>query len=1786
MKIIIEKENDKYFAVIRNIGYKVPKKLIIKKSWDSVYEKEEMLNYDIFNKSLDIVSNEYDLINFRVEIPKIPNFQDYLKINIVDENDNIFPFFIDYNTYYQISNEEHVYFYELLNNKFDIKNNKYSFYILGNYGDKHLLKIDQIVNKKIFFKIPQKDSLMSELYYFSVEENGNRILKDTFGLYLEQKPFNFLVNLEDFGEYYKCNINTKHKYNVIKELSIIYEGKEMNVLDNYSTYLFIPKTEFKKPIQILIKAKIQEKYINSEVIEKQFLVIKDLNQKEQIQLTDFNSQYDFLLDTYFINWSVNTLDDVQYKIKIGNNFINYSKLTNISVNNFIKLNNGVAKLPLEIHIGINNKYFLLDKREIENPHFIYKSQKFTPEIDYSNYVNSKTQDGTVTWTIPPFKYYSLISIEADLHKPFLDENLKPWLSLQNLSLEKTCEDFQNSYPDLEKLYKYDFYKEKINGKELLREFNGIPKNSSISYLTRENKFIFLGSTNSFSFPKWFINNSKNIKIKVKILDSWFIEQGSKEIEFSIPTFSIPISDNDVRIIRNQNIQFGESGTIGNYDSIKNAGPIEVEKFYSSQFKTYLEEPLFNPLNTDFNNKSLYYYVNGKEGKTLNLKIRRSSNYKFYKIKLVKGDRELITEQTVKFLGDNFDDNVFKISRNLLQEEGEYSIMLKTVNPYEIDSETKTINFFVYNEKPKNVIIKIPENQHKIENGKIIITKKHFMIDIINNSRSNKYPGWEFKEVHFYFKNNLSESTYNSFPDYVVQTSKENGNIKLINKVPFAVGSYKCKIVSYDYAGNSSDPYEFEFELLPAITVEPEKTLTNKIDDFFKWNIKKAEDSDGFFYALAYSPDGVQDYQIENFTKISDTYYVNNDLDKEYYSLKLRWLKDEKLKVKLGYYKLLVNELNYREPEGVLNKNGERLIFESPVVMVKKTGNISLPIYSKNIDGKVKVFNQKKSNEYSYTTSLNSLEFSTLHDEILIETDETDKTDDIINGKFYKLELIPPSKNKVYKCRLPIPKQTGTYIFNEIATKCNITDEEEGVWELRFITRDKYGNSNETIGYYSYKIILIKREPKIVSVTPTNTNGSEYFSLNSNDISFVVDTFNYSDIANIQENIDYFKINKIIVNFLSTPLNTQYKIIKEKNSQDIVKVIENLNEDNKTRHNLDGRYLISFIAEDPLGRKSYSFEKTFYIDTKLDYDVTFINENKFYKSNVTLYASCSHNIKKIYYKFLNNLNELVSTNLSENSDVKSKTTETIEYNSQTLFGFKTNEEIFDSNGYKYLVYWVEEESSNITEIQYYNFLVDKTQKLIPIFDYNNKVYYTLDDGIVNITWNSTNNEVKTFEVKLDKVEKNQQGVYEVVESYMPLSLDSHLMTGVGAQRNTFINNGKNKFFSFEYNDKSSIRTGVYMLTVRGTNIYDTTEENSFIFQIESVNKINLSEEIINNKITLSSNKISWKYIDDATLYEVSYDNKNFISTVFNYFFIDEDKLISDSNGNYNIYLRYKNRMGITEESVKIPINNKISKLKTPIIETESDVLIDNSKILFNVIVNEPEKANFIYYSFDKKKWNVKPINGKVNQIENDEVNKPIPDGTYDIFVILTEENPMENENYIKSDMVHKSITLFANNIQPIKISGIENGTTIIYPKYLYLENKMKNVDYFIYLNGKKVDEGYEIISQNLKEFTIEVKAKKHGRDELITLISPENFKIQVFTGEQYTLNISDEKIICNINSIDNTMEIIDLNNLNRTQIVMYRVKNEENWKTLNVFDKLNLENEYEFKIINFKVDNTY
>ena len=144
--------------------------------------------------------------------------------------------------------------------------------------------------------------------------------------------------------------------------------------------------------------------------------------------------------------------------------------------------------------------------------------------------------------------------------------------------------------------------------------------------------------------------------------------------------------------------------------------------------------------------------------------------------------------------------------------------------------------------------------------------------------------------------------------------------------------------------------------------------------------------------------------------------------------------------------------------------------------------------------------------------MDNLIFETIHNEIVLDDAETPK----VEGQYYKLQVIEPSTENKYECVLPGSTEVGMYTFDKIATKCNISNQTEGVWEIRFITIDKSGNDNSYKGYYTYLVNLVKRNPKITSASLNNSNGSEYFGLNSGILGMHVETNCYEDISNFKD----------------------------------------------------------------------------------------------------------------------------------------------------------------------------------------------------------------------------------------------------------------------------------------------------------------------------------------------------------------------------------------------------------------------------------------------------------------------------------------------------------------------------------------------------------------------------------------------------------------------------------------------------------------------------------------------
>ncbi|MGL5965529.1 MAG: hypothetical protein ACRCZ2_14220, partial [Fusobacteriaceae bacterium] len=342
---------------------------------------------------------------------------------------------------------------------------------------------------------------------------------------------------------------------------------------------------------------------------------------------------------------------------------------------------------------------------------------------------------------------------------------------------------------------------------------------------------------------------------------------------------------------------------------------------------------------------------------------------------------------------------------------------------------------------------------------------------------------------------------------------------------------------------------------------------------------------------------------------------------------------------------------------------------------------------------------------------------------------------------------------------------------------------------------------------------------------------------------------------------------------------------------------------------------------------------------------------------------------------------------------------------------------------------EEDSGNLGEIEAYSFRVDTTNRLIPQFNYNNKIHFSPADEYVTIGWENTNEAVTDFDVKLNKIRINNSGEIEVTKSYAIQVDNVSSIIPIGPEEETFVSLGKDRQIVIKMDKDSVLMTGQYMLTVVGMNIYGTSDQNRFIFQIDYNTPVDIAASIINNKITLDHNIITWDTVRLAEFYEVSYDNKTWVKTIDNKFFVNTEKVIK-IDGYCYVYLRWKAKSGVYSETSKIKLDINLTKLKKPKLEffEESNITENNKIIKWDMIVEDPEVATGIYYSFDKEKWHYKTISGRVNNIINDTLIYPVNDGVYNIFAITVDGDPKNNSAFNKSEMVHSFATVFANEIE--------------------------------------------------------------------------------------------------------------------------------------------------------------
>ena len=1765
MQVKVIKNNDEYYAVVSGYYANLHRYDVIK-SWDKNSACGEIINHNLLNNPINLIDSPFNMLTFSIPLDPITNPEHYYTILLTDKDGMEYPFHIDINKFYNLKEGEKVYYHNLID--FKLLNNplhKYDFYIIGNYDDRHKITLVDIESPTRFlFTINEGPKYISEIYYMSIYLNDVEVYRQKTALELNDS-IQFALSMEDYGEYAKCVLYPKLPYKILQEVKVFYNDKEIASCKNDKDVIrklefFIPTISYFDTYLFKLEYVVKEDTVGDLCSTRTQLLEKGLN-NSVIEIYDFKDKYDSETDSLKLFFKNKSSENLEYKILINNKEELFTKNNNFEIVNFSSINNKDQNVNIKIYCNKYNYYVKIFETNVKNYPFLYSSFDFIPKIDYTEAMNSNEMFSTIKWTTPGYECYSKVKLNVKFVDYFFNEYLNPW---ENPKIfYNNGEYFDTTYSDYSEKFQYDF-------DEKGEFLEGYCTNASLTFDSSVQEFIF-SSDNSITIPLWYRPNNNPYSVTVEIYDKYHKLRGTNTIEFSPKHEQQNIPLSSIRLVRNQEMQFGESGTVGEFYKIDKPTPWDCRSCYHPDNKTFTGIALSDYSNVDSNNISLYYYMRSNLDEPLEIMIRRTSNFIKIEYSIKYKDNYVLEPTTFNMQGNEFDKNKITIPRNILTNEGEYVLNIKTFNATGVSSNNREIKFFVYNSKPETPEIELNKEDYRIEDGNILVTKKYLNIEITNNKRSESYSGWNYKEAHFYFR--PIKSVYNSYPDYVIQSDKENGTISFKNNVAMENGEYECKIIAYDNSGNASDPYIFTFTLLSEMVVIPEYLFTNKPYIPMKWKIKKSQDSDGFYYQFKHSKDGIK-YEYTTSIKHPSPFYVDSN-DSEYEELTLEWLKEDGISdvYKEGFYNLVVYEYSFRHPDGLKDYK-----FESPTVELNTVSNPSNSITCKEIENKVAIINPKSYDEYAYAKDLNDLIFETIHSEAIIE----DKV-----GQHYKIILIDPSGNEYYN-DLPLPTEVGIYTFDKIADKCKVDVQQEGVWELRFITIDKFGNDNAYKGYFSYYITLVKRNPVITSMIPTNNNGLEYFSLNSTNIGYSVYTNCYDDIVNFEQHIDKFKINKFVVNFLSTPLNSQYKITLFKNSNNVINVMDSLTESEKETHIKDGRYLFTISAVDPLNRYSDPLEKVFFIDTEINGTVYFLNPSKFISKTVDIVASVTSDINKVYYKFFN-IEDLENYDFSKDNYKlwENKTIQEIQYNSSTFDGFKIEGKTFETDGYKVLAYVIEEISSNISAVRFYKFFLNTSVRLVPIFDFSNKVYFTYGDPSIRISWMSSSDEIVKYYVKLDKIEFDNIGNFEVVKSYNIATASNGLLVPVGPNENFYMDIGEAKELEIVVNDNINnfLVTGQYRLSVRAESIYGTFETNDYFFQIDRNIPDNISDNILDNNITLNSNKISWKFMYNASYYEISYDNINFLKTYNTFFYLDYNKLIKEDD-KYYIYLRYRTRSGIYTESEKIQILVDVEKLKTPHVEffNGQTVVPENNILKWKVTVEDPAKAKYIYYSFDKEKWNTSLIKGRINSITNSEIQLPIPDDTYDIFVMTTTDNPSDNPYCNKSELVHSYVKIFAEDIPKPIFANLIKGKNIVEPTPLKIINKIPDVDYFIYVDGIKVQEGYELSSSTLKRFHIVVKAKKHGIDKIFELIKEdEDYHIVSLTSNQYTIMVKDEKVLCNIDASNNLLEISSMPEKRENEVILYREQNSyDNWNVLRISDKLSMRKQWEFSISTFEV----
>lgn len=1725
----------------------------IKKSW-----KNEDIIWNDFNFNLDINSynliiNDLDIVNHTEIIldEAILDIKNYYTITFEDRSSNIYNVHIDFSTYHNLTfSKENIFFHNFRNFTLENKedNQNYQFIIKNEINIEFPIEVVFLNNTFVYFRILGKSEISGNNFNLYILKDSEVVYNGKVAIFINNNV-KFNIEKYDMNNTIRCTFKPSFNYSNLKKVEI-FNSKNIKIAermfdydDSRSLTFFIPNPGIKNKEKLKFDFTYNEDVLNKENITykfSNFYYIGTYGDVTEVEFNNYKTHYNFLNDTYEIFWDCPFYKNNRFKILLNNKVIGTTKNNKFTITKFKNKQNGSQKMSIKVILeqesSLNIASTFNFTIEVENYHNTYKSIDYKPYIDYSDCLDVSNDVGILSWkpSVAPAIYE--YSIKMENQHSFLDEYCNIWSTFKILNQDSQKFDLQYTDYDLPILYDFD------NKGTYYRT----PNNSKITYI-EDGLVINNRNLNSIKFPIWFTEPNKLIEVSVKARDYWGNIIGTDNV-----TFDVNYNDDfdffmkDLIIKRGQpKFMFGESGTVGSFYNLSNATPLDVKLHYSSENRTYTGTRLIDSTNIDNNGESLGTYFSGDITNVdfldfIEIIFKRSSNFYKFEYCLENSMSDVIIDWTsVPILGNTNSVNKFTIPRDKFQTTGDYKMKIKTTNSSGEISPIKEIMFHTTSNRPDKAVVNIKPEDHYVDtNGNIIINKKYFQMEILNNSASEDYAGWKFKESHFYFK--VDRTAYKEYPDYVVQADITNGSLILNNTQSIENGNYTCKVINYDYAGNASEPTEFTFKLSAEFKITPEKLYTNDVNGLFKWTIKKPQDVQGFFWYYRYSFDGVN-WAVSDTTKVESYYYINDKNTSREHTLETYFkMPTQTGSNAFGIYELVCYEYNPAHPNGDSDE-----VYKSSQVQVLNISDPTTPVYCSNTIGDIAyISNRGKYNEWVYTKDINALKFQKVHNDDVFDDPEIEG----IQGTYYKIQMIEPHINGQiivpYEAVLPLPSQSGIYVFDEILTKCGIVNPIEGVWELRVITIDKFGNSNALNGYYTYYINYVSREPNIYSLSPISNNSMSYFGSNAGVIGYYITTSNiYQDILNYEQHKEKFIIEDFEIQHISNPQNNVYSSNIKLINDSYIEILSPLSDTDKQNHSRDGEYQIGITALDVLKRKSTINYKQFTIDTILDSSLTFLGNNTHYILNPTITAAVVGKVKSVKY----------SQDASKPLDQWLSTTPTpITYQTETFLGVSFNGLSYTNTGFKTLYYIIEEMSGNTTDILSFVFKIEAENSLLPIFDYNNKIFYTLLDDVIKVSWNATNKDVSTFKIKIQQCHYTEDGTLALGKTFIPSIDNSSILVEAGPLETGFIDVGTLKEYSVDISSNSTVfTTGTFQITVEGTSLYNTIETNTFIFQ-NDMNPILIDPMIINSPtITVNNNIIQWSQINEAMHYEVSYDGTEWIKTFYNKFYINSDLLITDNAGLTFIYLRWKNKSGFYSTETKTLVNfNKIPMIDVVITPANNNYITTEDIFTWSIKIENSQVANFLYYSFDKVKWHSKVITGSVMSITNNIVN-PIP-GVYDIYAYTTDRLLTEGENLnnvYKTNIIHSYIEKKVDEITG-NLIDIEYGKLFLTSKRLYLENKEPDVDYYIYVNGRLVPEGYEINSSTLSNFFIGLYGKRKGINKTYTIYDKNTFYIRLENQEKYKIIVGRCELEC---VVDGNQLIMYHTITSKQQVIMFREK---------------------------------